>query len=117
MKFIALDMHVALMNSHNVPFPLPLLIVAGGLQVLGAMLLLSNRFVRFCALGFVLYVLIINVTLHDFWNFTGLVARHEVQNFIKNMGILAGLLVLAGATHWRAPSMLGLLKSDKAVSV
>ena len=112
MKFLAFPMHVGLMTLHKVPFPAQLLIIAGTVQIIGALLILANRFVRFNALGFVVYILIINFTLHDFWHFTGLVAGHELQNFIKNLGILAGLLVLAGASTWRMPSVKGLLVSD-----
>lgn len=112
MKFMAFPMHVGLMTLHKVPYPVPLVIFAGTVNIVGAILLLSNRFVRFTALGFVVYILLVNVLLHDFWNFTGLVAGHELQNFIKNLGILAGLLVLAGASPWRMPSPMGLLKSD-----
>jgi putative oxidoreductase len=112
MKFAAFPAHVAMMSGHNIPNPAPLLVVAGVAQVAGALLLLADRFVRFNALGFVVYVLVINVLLHDFWNFTGLQAAHETQNFIKNLGILAGLLVLAGVSPWRPPSVRGLLVSD-----
>jgi putative oxidoreductase len=39
---------------------------------------------------------VINVSLHDFWNYSGVEGAHEMQNFIKNLGIFAGLLVLSG---------------------
>ena len=44
-------------------------------------------------LAFVLagLTLVINVVMHDFWNIPD-----QTQNFVKNMGIFAGLLVLAG---------------------
>lgn len=112
MKFMAFPMHIGLMTLHKVPFPAQLLVVAGIAQIIGAFLLVSNRFVRFAALGLGLYVILINFYLHDFWNFTGLVASHELQNFIKNLGILAGLLVLAGNSPWRMPSLTGILVSD-----
>ena len=73
---------------------------------------MTDRFVRFSALGLVAYILVINVLLHDFWNFTGVQGGHELQNFIKNLGILAGLLVLAGISPWRTPSAWGLMMSD-----
>ena len=42
-------------------------------------------------------VLVINVVMHDFWSMEqGLQQAHEMQNFIKNLAIMAGLLVLAG---------------------
>ena len=112
MKFVAFPMHVGLMSAHGIPNPAPLLAVAGVAQVMGALLLMTGRFVRFNALGFVAYILVINVLLHDFWNFTGAEGAHEMQNFIKNLGILAGLLVLAGVSRWRAPTARGLMMSD-----
>ena len=112
LKFVAFPMNIALMNAHGVPNPAPLLVVAGVAQVTGALLLMTGRFVRFNALGFVAYILVINVLLHDFWNFSGQQGGHELQNFIKNLGILAGLLVLAGVSRWRVPSVRGLMMSD-----
>jgi len=42
--------------------------------------------------------LIINLGMHDFWNvYEGVSQAHETQNFVKNLAILAGLLVLSGA--------------------
>jgi len=47
--------------------------------------------------------LVISVVLHDFWNIPD-----QTQNFIKNMGIMAGLLVSAGlgAGGWSLDSKL-----------
>lgn len=112
LKFVAAPMNLSLMSAHGIANPAPLLFVAGVAQVAGALLLLTGRFVRFNALGFVAYILVINVLLHDFWNFSGVTGGHELQNFIKNLGILAGLLVLAGVSRWRMPSVRGLLMSD-----
>ena len=39
---------------------------------------------------------LINFNLHDFWNtYEGVNSDHELQNFYKNLGIFAGLLLLA----------------------
>jgi len=44
-------------------------------------------------------IILINLNLHDFWNiYEGVDARHETQNFVKNLGILAGLLALAAVS-------------------
>jgi putative oxidoreductase len=42
--------------------------------------------------------LVINLVIHDFWTLTPgeLQTAHETQNFVKNLGIFAGLLVCAG---------------------
>ncbi|MDH3440246.1 MAG: DoxX family protein [Gammaproteobacteria bacterium] len=77
-----------------IPFFLGLTIVLqlGG----GACLLMGyrQREVSFVLAGL---VLIISLVMHDFWSMEqGLERAHETQNFIKNMAIMAGLLVVAG---------------------
>ena len=75
-----------------------LLALAGLFQIAGGLLLLINRHVVVCALGFAAMVLLINVNLHDFWNvYDGVNAERETQNFVKNLAVFAGLLVLAAA--------------------
>ena len=95
-KLLSWDTQIALMETHNmimVPF---LLAVAAIAQLGGSILLLLNRQVVICALGFAAMTLLININLHDFWNiYDGVDAKHETQNFYKNMGIFAGLLLLA----------------------
>ncbi len=95
-KFVAWDMSIALMETHNIMMAPVLLAIAGVAQVGGSILLLLNRQVVFCALGFAVMVLLINLNLHDFWNvYEGVDSKHEMQNFFKNLGIFAGLLLLA----------------------
>ena len=113
-KLLAPASQVEMMQHHNIAYALPLLYIAGAAQVVGALLLLVNRHVRLTSLGLVLYIVVINAMMHDFWNFTGLEAAHELQNFIKNLGILAGLLILAGISPKRKLSLKTLLRSDNA---
>ena len=73
-----------------------LLALAGVIQIGASILLLINKQVVICALALAGMVLIINVNLHDFWNiYEGVNAERETQNFVKNLGIFAGLLLLA----------------------
>ena len=95
-KFIAWDDQVALMEAHDMKMVPVLLAVAGIIQILGSISLLLNKYVVICALGFAAMTLLININLHDFWNvYEGVSAEHEAQNFYKNLGIFAGLLLLA----------------------
>jgi putative oxidoreductase len=96
MKFVSWDMHIQLMEKHNMPFIPVLLALAGIFQIVAALMLIANRFTGIVALLLAGLVLVINISLHDFWNFSGLEGAHEMQNFIKNLAIFAGLLVLAG---------------------
>jgi putative oxidoreductase len=116
MKFAAPDMHVALMEAHNVPMAEPLMWVAAVANVAGGLLLISGRHVCLTSLGLVVYILLVNVLLHDFWNdHAGVSAEREMQNFIKNLGILAGLLVLVGHSGVRPLTLKGWWRSDRAV--
>ncbi len=99
MKFVSWDMHVALMERHQMVL-IPLLLASAGVsQIVAGICLILNRYTSVIASLLAMMVLLINVTLHDFWHFEGLEAAHEMQNFIKNLGIFAGLLVLAGHSH------------------
>ena len=96
MKFVSWDMHVALMEKHQMLMVPVLLATAGVFQIGAAIALILNRYTYVVSLLLAVLVLTINVNLHDFWNYTGVEGAHEMQNFVKNLGILAGLLVLAG---------------------
>ena len=95
-KFTSWNTSVALMEAHNMKMIPFLLTIAGVTQVVGSISLLLNRYVVICALGFAVMTLLINFNLHDFWNtYEGVSADRELQNFYKNLGIFAGLLLLA----------------------
>ena len=95
-KFTSWDTSVALMEAHNMKMIPFLLVIAGITQVVGSISLLLNKHVVICALGFAVMTLLINFNLHDFWNtYVGVSADRELQNFYKNLGIFAGLLLLA----------------------
>ena len=96
MKIVEWDRHISLMQHHDIGYTAPLLLIATGANILLGVLLMANQQVRLAAYGCVAYIVVINFTLHDFWNFEGMEGAHELQNFVKNLGILAGLLVLAG---------------------
>ena len=95
-KFTSWNSSVALMEAHNMKMIPALLTIAGIAQVVGSISLLLNRHVVICALGFAVMTLLINFNLHDFWNsYEGVSSDRELQNFYKNLGIFAGLLLLA----------------------
>lgn len=95
-KFASWDENIMLMESHNMAMIPALLAIAGIAQVGGGIFLLLNRKVVICSIGFALMTVLINLNLHDFWNiYEGVNVKHEAQNFFKNLGIFAGLLLLA----------------------
>jgi putative oxidoreductase len=74
------------------------LILSGLMQVGGAVALFAGFQVRITAFLLAGITLIISLVMHDFWTLEeGLQRSHETQNFFKNMGIMAGLLILTNA--------------------
>jgi putative oxidoreductase len=114
-KFTASDKLLAYMQSHDIAFASQLLWFAGAVSVIGGILLMSGRHVKLVAYGFVVYILLVNFMLHDFWTMSEDMAPREMQNFIKNLAIMAGLLAVAGYAPSRRLSLEGWWKSDKSL--
>ena len=82
------------MTLHSIPLANILLPITIVLQlVLGATLI------------FAVLTIFKNIGVHDFWNeYPNTDAGHETQNFVKNLAIFAGLLVLSASEklhQWR----------------
>ena len=93
------------MLLHNIPLVSILLPITIVLQVgLGVMLIIGYR-IKESALILAALTILINIGMHDFWNeYPNTEAGHETQNFVKNLAIFAGLLVLSATDRvqqWR----------------
>ena len=84
------------MLLHNIPLASILLPITIVLQVsLGVMLIIGYR-IKESALILAALTILINIGMHDFWNeYPNTDAGHKTQNFVKNLAIFAGLLVLS----------------------
>jgi putative oxidoreductase len=99
MKIVGFNETAAYMAQHGM-FAVPVfLVLTIVLQVGGGICLFVGYRVRSVAFLLAGLVLVISLVMHDFWNgYEGTDQAHELQNFVKNMGIMAGLLLIAGAT-------------------
>ena len=93
------------MLLHNIPLGSILLPITIVLQVgLGAILIIGYR-IKESALILAALTIFINIGMHDFWNeYPNTDSGHETQNFVKNLAIFAGLLVLSATDRvqqWR----------------
>ena len=93
------------MLLHNIPLVSILLPITIVLQVgLGVMLIIGYR-IKESALILAALTIFINIGMHDFWNeYPNTDSGHETQNFVKNLAIFAGLLVLSATDRvqqWR----------------
>jgi putative oxidoreductase len=87
---------LALMRIKDVPFSSVLLPLTIFIQLIGGIFLILGKNLRLAS--FILFglTICINIFIHNFWALDGDPSQaHETQNFIKNLAIAAGLLVLA----------------------
>ena len=84
------------MQQNEVPLTMLALPAVILIQVIGGVMLILNQKVKVFAWALFLTTMVINVYIHDFWTLEdGVGKAHETQNFVKNLAICAGLLVLA----------------------
>tara|TARA_A200000159_G_scaffold107439_1_gene100234 strand:+ start:163 stop:615 length:453 start_codon:yes stop_codon:yes gene_type:complete len=87
---------LALMRMKGVPFSLFLLPLTIAIQLLGGIFLILGKNLRLTAFMLFGLTIFINIFIHNFWALNGDPSQaHEIQNFVKNLAIAAGLLVLA----------------------
>ena len=98
-KIFNYDFTYEYMLSHEVPYTNIALVITIFIQFFCAIGVIIGWQSRVSAFLLAIVTLLINYYMHDFWNMnTGIDQQHEMQNFIKNLGIFAGLLILS-ATH------------------
>ena len=91
---------VEYMTLHNIPFVTILLPITILLQVVLGLMLITGYRIKESAIILAALTLFINFGMHDFWNqYPNTDAGHELQNFVKNLGIFAGLLVLSASSN------------------
>ena len=91
---------VEYMILHNIPFVTILLPITILLQVVLGLMLITGYRIKESAIILAVLTLFINFGMHDFWNqYPNTDAGHELQNFVKNLGIFAGLLVLSSSSN------------------
>ncbi len=85
------------MAAHNVPFVPVLLVMTTIIQIGGGACLAIGYRTQLMAFILAGLTLVISVFMHNFWAMeSGMEQAHEMQNFIKNMAIMAGLMYVAG---------------------
>ena len=104
-KIPSYNFMVQYMTLHNIPFVTILLPITILLQVVLGLMLITGYRIKESAIILAVLTLFINFGMHDFWNqYPNTDSGHELQNFVKNLGIFAGLLVLSASSNvqqWR----------------
>lgn len=95
MKITGFDGTADYMAAHGMVFIPFFLILTIVIQIGGGLCLAVGYRVQLVSFVLAGLVLVISLVMHNFWTMeAGLQKAHETQNFIKNMAIMAGLLML-----------------------
>ena len=95
-KVLSFSQYVEIVTLNEVPLPTISLIVVILSQLFFGSSIIFGKFVKLGSLVLAINVALFNLYIHDFWNVDDVISqRHEAQNFIKNMSIIAGLLILS----------------------
>ena len=95
-KIFFFQENLDIVTLREVPLPIFSLVLVAMCQVVFGLFLMFGKYIQLSAIILAVVTLLINLYIHDFWNMSGeLNQDHETQNFVKNLAILAGLLVLS----------------------
>jgi putative oxidoreductase len=99
-KVVGFEATALYMSEHGMLFIPFFLVTTIILQIGGGVSLILGFRISEISFMFAGLTLIISLVMHDFWNLeSGIQQAHEMQNFVKNMAIMAGLLTLSATQH------------------
>ena len=94
------------MQSHNIPAQLitPMLAVALLIEAAGVFCVIVGWQARSAAFVMFVYLGVVSALLHNFWASQGTIAGGMQTQFLKNLGIMGGLLMITayGPGRWSA---------------
>ncbi len=82
------------MSAVGIPYPETLAMFAGVVEVLGALSLIFGALTRIGSIGLILFMIPTTLLFHGFWMFEGDEQRMQMAQFLKNIGIAGGLILL-----------------------
>jgi len=80
--------------AKGLPLPTVLAAFAVAMELGGGILLLIGLRARWIGLLFVIFLLVITPIYHDFWNAAGNAVMGQKVNFMKNIAIAGGMLMV-----------------------
>jgi putative oxidoreductase len=93
---------VGYIASKGLPIPPVLAALAVAMELGGGILLLVGLKARWVAFAFVGFLIVITPIFHNFWDVPAAQAQMQQINFMKNLAILGGMLMVAafGPGRW-----------------
>lgn len=85
---------LAHMESQGIPYAATLLMIAAFVEIAGGLAIMTGFLTRLAAFGLFLYLIPVTLLFHAFWNFAGPERISQSAQFMKNLAIMGGLLIL-----------------------
>jgi putative oxidoreductase len=87
-----------MMAAKGIPLASVALVVTLFIEIGGGLLVLTGYKAKFAALVIALWLIPVTLVFHHFWGIPADQQQDQMVNFLKNMAIMGGLLVLAYAS-------------------
>lgn len=86
---------VAYSEAHHLPAPQVMLVLALIVELVGGLMILFGFQARIAALVLFLFLIPTTLLFHNFWAYEGAMREMQLINFMKNLAIMGGLLILS----------------------
>ncbi len=93
-KVTGFDATVSYIGSKGLPMPQVLAAVALLIEIGGGLAIIIGWKTRWAALAFIVFLIVISPIFHNFWAAPAEQMMNQQINFMKNMTILGGMLLL-----------------------
>ena len=84
------------METYGIPMPSLLLVFAILFELGGGALLLIGFQARLAATALIVFTVLATLIFHDFWALAGAEREMQFINFMKNLSMIGGLLLVVG---------------------
>jgi putative oxidoreductase len=96
MKIAAWSAVVGMAAAKGLPFPALSISLAAAIEIAGAVMLFLGYRARFAAIALFVFLIPTTLLFHNFWAAHGVEQQMQMVNFLKNLAIMGGLLLVAG---------------------
>ncbi len=96
MKIAGWSMILGFAAEKGLPFPAVSIGLATAIEIAGALLLFTGYRTRLAAAVLFVYLIPTTLIFHNFWALHGASQQMQLVNFLKNLAIMGGLLLIVG---------------------
>lgn len=94
-KILSWEGTIQFMSAKGIPLPSILILGAIATEFLGAIALITGCRMKEASILLVVYLIPTTLIFHNFWAMEGQQFQMQLLNFLKNLSIMGGLLLLA----------------------